>query len=145
MIARMSWFLAGALICAGCSKGAAPKPPVMPTLPGMAAVAPPTITGNDPRANLFLTKGCPTCHSVTAVGIKSSTDVGPDLSIAYTDVHSRFGTSLEEFLPNPTGTMQMVLGQLIKLSPAERDSVIHILKQISEEHEHDAQEHKEHP
>ena len=145
MIARMSWFLAGAVVCAACSKGAAPKPPAMPTLPGMAAVAPPTITGNDPRANLFLTKGCPTCHSVTAVGIKSSTDVGPDLSIAYTDVRSRFGTSLEEFLPNPTGTMQMVLGQLIKLSPAERDSVIHMLKQISEEHEHDAPEHKEHP
>ena len=124
----------------GCSKGAAPsKAPVMPTLPGMAAVAPPTITGNDPRAALFLTKGCPTCHSVTAVGIKSSTDVGPDLSIAYTDVRSRFNVSLEEFLPNPTGTMQMVLGQLIKLSPAERDSIIHILNQIHEE-----QEHKEH-
>lgn len=128
---------------AACSKGAAPsKAPVMPTLPGMAAVAPPTITGNDPRAALFLTKGCPTCHSVTAVGIKSSTDVGPDLSIAYTDVRSRFNESLEEFLPNPTGTMQMVLGQLIKLSPAERDSVIHMLKQISEEHEeHSRQDH----
>jgi hypothetical protein len=144
VIARASWFLGGVVLCAGCGKGAAPKPPTMPTLPGMAAVAPPTITGNDPRANLFLTKGCPTCHSVTAVGIKSSTDVGPDLSIAYTDVRSRFGTSLEEFLPNPTGTMQMVLGQLITLSPAERDSIIHMLKQISEEHEHDAQEHKEH-
>jgi len=29
----------------------------------------------------------------------------------------------------------MVLGQLIKLSPAERDSIIHILKQIHEEQE----------
>ena len=144
MIARMSWFLAGAVVCAACSKDAAPKPPAMPTLPGMAAVAPPTITGNDPRANLFLTKGCPTCHSVTAVGIKSSSDVGPDLSIAYTDVRSRFGTSLEEFLPNPTGTMQMVLGQLIKLSPVERDSVIHMLKQISEEQEHHEQHEQDH-
>lgn len=128
------------VVLAACGKGAAPtKPPAMPTLPGMAAVAPPTITGNDPRAALFLSKGCPTCHSVTAVGIKSSTDVGPDLSIAYSDVRSRFGESLEEFLPHPTGTMQMVLGQLIQLTPAERDSVIHILKQINEE-----QEHKEH-
>jgi hypothetical protein len=143
VIARLSWFLAGVVVCAGCGKST-PKPPAMPTLPGMAAVAPPTITGNDPRANLFLTKGCPTCHSVTAVGIKSSTDVGPDLSIAYTDVRSRFGTSLEEFLPNPTGTMQMVLGQLIKLSPAERDSVIHMLKQISEEQEHHEQHDQDH-
>ena len=125
-----------------CSKGAAPgKTPAMPTLPGMAAVAPPTITGNDPRAALFLTKGCPTCHSGTAVGIKSSTDVGPDLSIAYSDVRSRFGVSLEEFLPNPTGTMQMVLGQLITLTPAERDSVIHMLKQINEQQEHHEQDH----
>lgn len=139
------WFVIVAAALSACGKGAASKPPVMPTLPGMAAVAPPTITGNDPRAALFLTKGCPTCHSITAVGIKSSTDVGPDLSIAYTDVRSRFGTSLEEFLPNPTGTMQMVLGQLITLTPVERDSVIHILKQINEEHEHNAQEHKEHP
>jgi hypothetical protein len=143
VIARLSWFLAGVVVCAGCGKST-PKPPAMPTLPGMAAVAPPTITGNDPRANLFLTKGCPTCHSVTAFGIKSSTDVGPDLSIAYTDVRSRFGTSLEEFLPNPTGTMQMVLGQLIKLSPAERDSVIHMLKQISEEQEHPGQHEQDH-
>ena len=29
---------------------------------------------------------------------------------------------LEEFLKNPTGTMQMVLSSQIKLSPAERDS-----------------------
>jgi len=135
-MSRFPFRLVVVVALVGCSKGAAPsKAPVMPTLPGMAAVAPPTITGNDPRAALFLTKGCPTCHSVTAVGIKSSTDVGPDLSIAYTDVRSRFNVSLEEFLPNPTGTMQMVLGQLIKLSPAERDSIIHILKQIHEEQE----------
>jgi hypothetical protein len=114
----------------------------MPTLPGMAAVAPPTITGNDPRAALFLQKGCPNCHSITALGVKSSSDVGPDLSIAYEDVQNRFGVSLEQFLPNPTGTMQMVLSQLITLTPQERDSVIHILKQLHEETEaHDEQDH----
>lgn len=140
-MSRSSYCGAIVIALAGCGKGVAPNKPAMPTLPGMAAVAPPTITGNDPRAALFLAKGCPTCHSVTAVGIKSSSDVGPDLSIAYTDVRSRFGESLEEFLPNPTGTMQMVLGQLIKLTPAERDSVVHVLKQISEEHEHSGEDH----
>ncbi len=141
-MSRIACCIAAAIALAGCSKGAAPsKAPAMPTLPGMAAVAQPTITGNDPRAALFLQKGCPTCHSVTAVGIKSSTDVGPDLSIAYTDVHSRFNESLEQFLPNPTGTMQMVLSQLIKLTPEERDSVIHMLKQISDEQEHHSQDH----
>jgi len=126
----------GALaLFAACGKSA-PKAPAMPTLPGMAAVAPPTITGNDPRAALFLQKGCPNCHSITAFGVKSSSEVGPDLSLAYADVQQRFGVKLEEFLPNPTGTMQMVLSQLITLTPVERDSIIHILTQLHEDQEH---------
>lgn len=90
----------------------------------------------DPRAALFLEKGCPQCHSISALGVKSPNDIGPDLTLAYSDVQSRFGVKLEDFLPNPTGTMQMVLGQLIKLSPAERDSVLHILTRLHEEQEH---------
>lgn len=117
---------------AACGSGAS-KPPVMPTLPGMASSTPPTITGNDPRAYLFIRKGCPTCHSISALGVKSGTDVGPDLTFAYTDVVSRFNEPLEQFLPNPTGTMQMVLSTLIRLEPAERDSVIHILKRLHDE------------
>lgn len=123
-------FVAGTLTA--CGSGAS-KPPVMPTLPGMASSAPPTITGNDPRAYLFIRKGCPTCHSISALGVKSGTDVGPDLTYAYTDVVSRFDEPLEQFLPNPTGTMQMVLSTLIKLEPAERDSVIHILKRLHDD------------
>ena len=121
-----------ALSAAACGKGT-PKPPTMPTLPGMATSAPPTITGNDARAYLFIQKGCPTCQSISALGVKSGTDVGPDLTYAYADVVSRFNEPLEQFLPNPTGTMQMVLSQLIKLSPEERDSVIHILKRLHDE------------
>lgn len=134
MIPRLRFSLIALPLLAACGKST-PKAPAMPTLPGMAAVAPPTITGNDPRAALFLEKGCPNCHSITAVGVKSSSEVGPDLSLAYEDVQSRFGVKLEEFLPNPTGTMQMVLGQLIKLTPQERDSIIHILTQLHEERE----------
>lgn len=115
-----------------CGKSA-PKAPAVATLPGMAGAQPPTITGNDPRAYLFMEKGCPNCHSITALGVKSGTEAGPDLTYAYADVQSRFGVKLEEFLPNPTGTMQMVLGSMIKLSPEERDSVIHILKRLHDE------------
>ena len=92
-----------------------------------------TVTGNDPRAALFVQKGCPQCHSISALGIKSTAEVGPDLTTAYADVRSRFGVSLEEFIVTPTGTMQMVLSSMIQLSPAERDSVVHILKQLHEE------------
>ena len=129
------WSLAttlAAVTVTACGSGAS-KPPVMPTLPGMASTPAPTITGNDPRAYLFIRKGCPTCHSISALGVKSGTDVGPDLTYAYADVVSRFDEPLEKFLPNPTGTMQMVLSTLIKLEPEERDSVIHILKRLHDE------------
>jgi hypothetical protein len=105
----------------------------MPKLKGFETVAPPTITGNDPRAALFLRKGCPTCHSIAAFGVKSASDMGPDLGNAAEDVRSRFGVPLEQFLPNPTGTMQMVLSQLITLSPEERDSVIHMLQRLHDD------------
>jgi cytochrome c551/c552 len=98
--------------------------------PAVAGAAP---TSNDPRAALFLQKGCPQCHSISAFGVKSTTEVGPDLTYAYADVRNRFSESLEQFLPNPTGTMQMVLTQLIHLTPEERDSVIHILKRLHDE------------
>jgi cytochrome c551/c552 len=91
--------------------------------------------GGAARAAIFVEKGCPQCHSISALGIKSKTDVGPDLTTAYADVQTRFGVKLEQFLPAPTGTMQMVLSSMIKLTPAERDSIIHILKELHEERE----------
>ena len=90
-------------------------------------------TSSDPRAAIFLNKGCPQCHSISAFGIKSPAEIGPDLTLAYEDVQTRFSMKLEEFLHNPTGTMQMVLSSQIQLSTAERDSIIHILKDIHEE------------
>ena len=87
----------------------------------------------DPRAAIFVTKGCPQCHSISALGVRSPSEVGPDLTIAYTDVQSRFNMKLEEFLKNPTGTMQIVLSSQIKLSPEERDSIIEILEDLHEE------------
>ena len=96
-----------------------------------AASAAPT----DPRAAIFVSKGCPQCHSISALGVKSPAEVGPDLTLAYDDVQNRFGVKLEEFLANPTGTMQVVLTSTIQLSPAERDSIIHILKGLHEERE----------
>ncbi|HEY6854475.1 MAG TPA: hypothetical protein VI139_09505 [Gemmatimonadales bacterium] len=140
MIQRFSLLCCALALAAACGKST-PKAPAVATLPGMAGVTPPTITGNDPRAALFLQKGCPNCHSITALGIKSGTDAGPDLTFAYADVQSRFGVKLEEFLPNPTGTMQMVLSSMIKLSPEERDSVIHILKRLHDEQSVPAPDH----
>ena len=80
-----------------------------------------------------MVKGCPQCHSISALGVKSPAEVGPDLTLAYEDVQTRFGMSLEQFLANPTGTMQVVLSAQISLSPAERDSIHDILEDIHHE------------
>ncbi|OGT93059.1 MAG: hypothetical protein A2083_00855 [Gemmatimonadetes bacterium GWC2_71_9] len=85
---------------------------------------------HDPRAQIFLTKGCPQCHPITKLQIVSPTSTGPDLSVAFHDVRQRFSTSLDSFLASPTGTMQIVFSAQIKLSPAERDSIFHLLRDL---------------
>lgn len=116
-------FMALAAACGG-DKGSPPPPQT-------AAVT----AASDPRGEIFVRKGCPQCHSVSAFGIKSQAEVGPDLTGAYDDVQTRFGLKLDQFLATPTGTMQMVLSSMIKLTPAERDSIVHILKELHEERE----------
>ena len=114
-----------AAACGGDKGSAAP-----PGTPPAAAV-----TTSDARGEIFVQKGCPQCHSISAFGIKSQTEVGPDLTAAYDDVQTRFGLKLDQFLETPTGTMQMVLSSMIKLTPAERDSIFRILKDLHEERE----------
>ena len=117
------------VILAGCGDGksATPTPPAVTSATG------------DPRAAIFINKGCPQCHSLSAFGIKSQAEVGPDLGGAYEDVRTRFGMTLEDFLATPTGTMQVVLSSMIKLTPAERDSIIQILNGLHEEREERAE------
>ncbi len=123
--------LASVLVSCGGPKRSdveASKQQSAPAAPAAAAVS-------DPRAEIFVRKGCPQCHSISAFGVKSPTEVGPDLTLAYEDVQNRFSMKLEEFLHNPTGTMQVVLSSQIQLSTAERDSIIRILKRLHEESE----------
>lgn len=75
----------------------------------------------------FVKKTCFICHDVAVLGVESATKIGPDLSIAYTDVQSRFGRTLDDFLHNPTGTMAVVLSTQIHLSDAERNEAIQTL------------------
>jgi cytochrome c551/c552 len=75
----------------------------------------------------FVRKTCFICHDVTVLGVESATKIGPDLSIAYADVQSRFGRTLDDFLHNPTGTMAVVLSTQIHLTDDERDEAIRTL------------------
>jgi hypothetical protein len=125
------------LACSGeKTPGAGDTVSVVP--PAGQAVA----TSDDPRASIFLNKGCPQCHSISGLGIKSPAEIGPDLTLAYEDVQTRFSMPLEQFLHNPTGTMQIVLSSQIQLSTAERDSIIHILKELHENREEEGEDHE---
>ena len=52
----------------------------------------------DPRAVIFLQRGCSECHAISALQVRASKDVGPDLTYAYGDVVTRYGVDLESFL-----------------------------------------------
>lgn len=77
----------------------------------------------------FVEKGCFACHAVSVYGVKSYTQIGPDLSTAVDDVQSRFGKSIDEFWKDPMGTMMMVRSDLIKLTPEEEALALEKLKQ----------------
>ena len=89
----------------------------------------------DGPARFFVHRGCIGCHSISVHDIKGLTTIGPDLSIAQTDVQKRFGRTLEDFLDSPQGTMQMVLGTLIKLTPEDKATAIKQLHEFYQEHE----------
>jgi cbb3-type cytochrome oxidase cytochrome c subunit len=66
----------------------------------------------------FVENSCFVCHSIKAFDIKSPTDKGPDLSLA-----------VEEFIFNPTGTMEIILGSQIVLTDEQKwEAVNKIMK-----------------
>jgi len=79
------------------------------------------------EGSFFVRKTCFICHDVSVLGVESATKIGPDLSIAYADVQSRFGRTLDDFLHNPTGTMAVVLSTQIHLTDEERNEAIRTL------------------
>ncbi|MFN0170327.1 MAG: c-type cytochrome [Bryobacteraceae bacterium] len=76
----------------------------------------------------FVQKRCFICHDVSSLGIESAAKIGPDLALAVTDVQSRFGRTLEDFLSKPTGTMAVVLATQIQLTDADKAEAIAKLK-----------------
>lgn len=97
---------------------------VLGTLATLAAGPKP----RDPRAAIFLQRGCNACHAIAALRVRATNDVGPDLTYAYGDVVNRYGLGLEAFLDNPSGVMRLMLASHIQLSAADRDSIVQILK-----------------
>lgn len=93
-----------------------------------------TIRQRDPRAMIFVQRGCNACHGVWGLGVKPKADVGPDLTFAYVDVRNRYGLSLEAFLYNPSGVMRLMLASHLNLTATDRDSITHILEGLFKQH-----------
>jgi metal-dependent HD superfamily phosphatase/phosphodiesterase len=108
-------------------------------LTALAALAGRGVAQTDPRARIFVERGCRDCHAVSALHVKASADVGPDLTYAYGDVLRRYGLNLEAFMANPTGVMRLMLASHIRLSAVDRDSVVQILRGLYEERRADAE------
>jgi cytochrome c2 len=83
----------------------------------------------------FVKTGCFVCHSISALGVKSPAQIGPDLSTAVEDVQSRFGRTLDDFLAAPSGTMQVVLSRQIVLTPEQKAVAIQKLREAFAEHQ----------
>ena len=83
----------------------------------------------------FVKTGCFVCHSVSALGVKSPAQIGPDLSTAVEDTQSRFGRTVDDFLRAPTGTMAVVLSRQIILSEAQKQEAVEKLREAFAEHQ----------
>ena len=89
----------------------------------------------DGPGQFFVRHGCFTCHGVSVHNVKGLAPIGPDLSNAVEDVQARFGRKLEDFLKEPQGTMQMVLSQLIVLTPEQKAEALQQLQTAYKEYE----------
>lgn len=83
----------------------------------------------------FVKTGCFVCHSISALGVKSPAQIGPDLSTAVEDTQSRFGRTIDDFLREPTGTMAVVLSRQIVLSREEKAVAVQKLREAFAEHQ----------
>jgi len=83
----------------------------------------------------FVQTGCFVCHSISALGVKSPAQIGPDLSTAVEDTQSRFGMTVDAFLANPTGTMSVVLTRQIILTPEQKQTAVQKLREAFAEYQ----------
>jgi len=84
----------------------------------------------------FIQKGCFVCHSVSAFGIKSPTEKGPDLTFALDDTRVRFKQTLQEFIfdPSQSGTMSIIFTEKIILTDKEKWALIDILTKANHQY-----------
>lgn len=91
----------------------------------------PAATATSSEGQIFTTKGCLGCHSISALNLQGGA-AGPDLSKAFVNVKDKHGVPIEEFLKKPTSAvMSGVIGGN-PLTDEEREAILKALKQASE-------------
>lgn len=80
------------------------------------------------NSEIFNTKGCLSCHSVSSLDLEGGA-TGPDLSNAYTDIEAKHGKALNEFLKEPTSA---VMSSVISGSPLTDEEIQQIVKALQE-------------
>ncbi|MCJ7442262.1 MAG: c-type cytochrome [Thermoanaerobaculaceae bacterium] len=93
----------------------------------------------------FVKTGCFVCHSISALGVRSPAQIGPDLSTAVEDTQSRFGLTVDDFLRSPTGTMAVVLSRQIILTPEQKAVAVGKLREAFAEHQRQKEQGKSTP
>jgi hypothetical protein len=93
-----------------------------------------TVVPPNPRAHLFVARGCSECHAIELLKVKAKVDVGPDLSTAYVDVPTRYGVTLERFFDEPLGIMRVILVGQVKLRRMDSDSLVRLFRELYDEH-----------
>ena len=88
----------------------------------------------------FVSTGCFVCHSISALGVVSPAQIGPDLSTAVEDTQTRFGKTIDDFLREPTGTMSVVLSRQIVLTPEQKAVAVEKLREAFAAHQRQAGE-----
>ena len=77
-----------------------------------------------PRRLVRVRPGCFVCHSISALGVKSPAQIGPDLSTAVEDTQKRFGLTRRRLPARARpGTMSVVLSRQIILDAAQQKEV----------------------
>ena len=84
----------------------------------------------NPRARLFVARGCAECHAIEQLKVKAASDAGPDLTTAYVDVPTRYGVTLEQFFDQPVGIMRIIFGGQVQLQRAESDSLVRLFREL---------------
>ncbi|HXG97919.1 MAG TPA: hypothetical protein VNJ06_12530 [Gemmatimonadales bacterium] len=92
------------------------------------------VAAPNPRARLFVARGCSECHAIDPLKVKARTDVGPELSSAYVDVPTRYGVTLERFFDEPLGIMRLILAEHVQLGRTDSDSLVRLFRDLYAEH-----------